>query len=586
MTRFRATTKTEAGRQLALIQKEILDTSSKLNCMDLIPLLLHLEDAINNLEISCLKSIRVDKEFSQEQDLYFSVARFISEWYEVINDCIIEISDNGFCVPHKTTDLPEFCFGICFKQNLDDYLLELYEKGDFDENDLIIRKPRMFLNKIPGWFFIAVRGSFDKYVENNIKLILNLRDLLYKKSLLETMIYISPDGTEVEFDDNTGMRKITLPKDVSAKTVLEQQGLTPRLIETYAMVYDWNSYFREVATESMKSASLGRGERNLETLKKEDDEIYRAYSSIKDYSKTFEEFYGIKLENFFYIISEIVYMCYDKIHTVGWWKKYSDLLKEKKLNNKFNSGLINQTIQLLSDPSKSKKRYDGFIILNGNLLTNFRRLTIARIILLEKCFSEVFNNDLKGKSFEEACRKLLLDEGLKTLSDRVDILEPAIPPAISYSLWGKQKQKTDIDVVSSQNNNLLIIECKEIKSTKLKLRQKRQFQKYLIEHFYKTQWILNNFKKFEDYVGNDLGDLLSINEGRPLYIFPILVTNRLVDIEGIKGTPLITYLELKEIISSKEPHVKDSHETSSTLEFEVSGRKISLPWMSKIIRSN
>lgn len=584
MTRFRATTKAEAGRHLALIQKEIFDTSSKLNCMELIPLLLRLEDAINNLEISCLKSVRVDKEFSQEQDLRFSAARFISEWYEVINDCIIEISDNGFCMPPKTTELPEFCFGICFEENLDDYLLELHEKGDFDKNDLIIRKPRMFLNKIPGWFFIAVRGSFNKHVEDNINLILNLRDLLYKKGLLETMIYISPDGTEVEFDNNTGMRKITLPKGVSAKTVLEQQGLTPRLIETYTRVYDWNSYFREVATESMKSASLGRGEKNLESLEKEDDEIYGAYSSIKDYPQTFEEFYGIKLENFFYIISEIVYMCYDKTHTVGWWE-YSDLLKETKLNNKFNPELINQTIQLLSGPSKCKKRYDAFIILNGNLLTSFRRLSIARIILLEKCFSEVLNNDLKGKSFEEACRKLLRDEGLKTLSERVDILEPVISPTTSYSLWGKQKQKTDIDVVSSQDNNLLIIECKEIKSPKLKLRQRKQFQKYLIEHFFKTQWILNNFKKFEACVGNDLGDLLSIDEGRPLYLFPILVTNRLVDIEGIKGTPLITYLELKEIISSKEPRVKGSLETSGTLEFGVSGRKISLPWMSRTIKS-
>lgn len=140
MTRFRATTKAEAGKQLALIKKEILDTSSKLNCMNLIPLLLRFEDAINNLEISCLKSIRVDKELSQEQDLYLSAAQFINQWYQVINNCIIEISDNGFCMPPKTTELPEFCFGICFQQNLGDYLLELYEKGDFDENDLIIRK--------------------------------------------------------------------------------------------------------------------------------------------------------------------------------------------------------------------------------------------------------------------------------------------------------------------------------------------------------------------------------------------------------------------------------------------------------------
>lgn len=583
MARFRASTKAEAGKQLALIKEEILDTSSKLNCMDLIPLLLRFEDAINNLEISCISG-RVGKELLEYPNLHFSTARFINEWYKVINDCIIEISDNGLYMPPEATELPEFSFGICFQPNLDDYLLEAFEKGDFDKNDLIIRKPRMFLNEIPGWFFIAVRGSFDTHVEDNINSILNLRDILYKKGLLETMIFISPDGTEVEFDDSTGLRRITLPKGITAKTVLEQQGLTPRLIETYTMVYDWNSYFRQVAMESIKVASLGKGEKNLKNLKKEDEEIYRAYSSIKDYPKTFRDFYGMKLKEFFYIISGILYLCYDEIHTVGWWK-YSNLSEENRLNRKFNSELINQTIQLLSNPSESKKRYDGFIILGDNVLTNFRRLSIARIMLLEKCFSEVFNNDLKGKSFEKACRQLLRDEGLKTLSERVDILEPMISPEISYSLWGKQKQRTDIDIVSSRDNNVLIIECKEIKSSRLKLRQQKQFKKYLIEHFYKTQWILENFKKFETYVGNDLSDLLSIDREKPLYLFPILVTNRLVDIEEIKGALLITYLELKEILSSKALGVEDSSETVGTLEFEIRGRKIALPWMSRIIES-
>jgi len=448
---------------------------------------------------------------------------------------------------------------------------------------MILRKPRMFLNEIPGWFYIAIRGNLVKYVKDNINVVLNLRDLLYKKGLLETMIHISPDGTEVEFDDDTGMRKITFPKEVSGKILLKQKGFTPRLIETSATVYEWNSYFRQVAIKSLKSASLGKGEKNLENLKKEDEQIYKAYSSIKDYSKTFEEFYGVRLKDFFYITSEIIYLCYNQTHTIRCWK-HLDLLNEKRLRSKIGSKLVNQTIQLLSGPPKCKKRYDGFTVLNGNVLTSFRRLSFARIILLEKCFGEVLNNDLKGKAFEEACRRLLRDSGLRTLSKRVNILEPAISPEISYLLWGKQKQGTDIDVVSGQDNNLFIIECKEIKSSQLKVRQQKQFKKYLIEHFFKAQWILNNFNKFEAYVGHDLGVLLSIDKSKPLYLFPMLVTNRPVDIKEIEGTLLITYLELKEIISSKELPVKKNAEASGVFECKVNGRKIRLPWMSRIIK--
>jgi len=572
---FKATNKGKAGRKLALIQKEISAQCSKLNRMDLIPLLLCLEDAMNNFEIVCLKSFRVDKEYQENEDLRLSIIQFINEWYRIINDSIVEISDNGFSAPSNIIRLPEFCFGVCIQQKLEDYLQNLYEQGEIDQTDIIISKPRLFLNRIPGWFLIVLREGVGKHLEDNIKTILNLRDLFYQKGLLETMIYVLPDGAEVEFDD-TGMRKITLPKGMTVESMWEQQGITPRLIETQTKVFDWNSYFREIAFESLKSM-VRRGKENLANLKKEDEEIYAAYNSIRDYSKTFEDFYGMELKVFFDFCSEIRDLCYGNLHTIGFWN-YSDLLKEKRLRSKFNPEVIDQAIKLLSESAKSKNRYDGFIILDSNILTSFRRLANARIVLLEKCFGEVYNNDLKGKAFEEACRKLLREKGLATIPKRIDILEPMLPPEISYFLWGKQKQTSDIDVVSSQDNKILIIECKEIKSIKLKPRQLKQFKKYCVEHFYKTKWILSNLKKFESYVGDGLRNVLRIDETRPSYLFPLVVTNLLVNFKGIKETPLITYLELKDLIS-KDWRIKKKNETSGSLELEINGRKISLPWL-------
>lgn len=542
--------------------------------MDFVPLLLCLEDAVNNFEITCVKSFRVDKEYQEIPELRLSVNQFIYEWYQIINDCIIDISDNGFSAPSNIIKLPRLGFGVCINQKLEDYLYKLYEQGEIEQTDFVISKPRLFLNKVLGYFFIVLSNGVGKHLEDNITKILDLRDLFYQKGLLETMIYILPDGAEVEFDD-TGMRKITLPNGMNVESLWKKRGITPRMIETFTRVFDWNSYFREIAHESLIS-EFEKGKENLDNLRKEDEEIYNAYNSIKDYPKTFKEFYGMELDAFFNAISEIRDLCYANPHTIGLWK-YSDFLKERRLRSKFDPETIDEIIKLLTEPTKSKNRYDGFIILDGNVLTSFRRLFISRIVLLEKLFGEVYNNDLKGKTFEEACRKLLQEKGLTTITGRIDILEPTLPPEISYFLWGKQKQRSDIDVVASRDNNILIIECKEIKSIDLKQRQLKQFEKFCVEHFHKTKWISSNLKKFESYVGADLRNSLCIDKTRSVYLFPLVVTNLLVNVDGIKETPLITYLELQNIISNNWC-IKNKTELSGSLELEIEGRRMNLYW--------
>ena len=535
---------------------------------------------MNNFEIMCQRSIVIDETNQNHEEFVLSMYQFVSEWYKVLNQLLLLKLDESKHLSPRINRFPQFSFGVCIQEDIDDYLLKLHKEGKLDAEDLVMKKPRLFLNRYPGWFFITVRGKITKCVENSIHSILELRDLFYKKGLLETMLYISPEGTTVEFDDSTGMRKITLPNGTTVESVLEKEGITARKIETYTVVFDWNSFFREMATETLKSVPIGKGEENLGNLKKEDEEIYRAYSCIKDYSVTFREFYGIELEAFFNIISEITYMCYNNIHTIGCWK-YPNLLKEKVLT-KFSPQDIERAVQLLSESPKSEKTYDGFVPLDDNVLTNFRRLGVSRTILLEKCFGEVFNNDLKGKAFEEACRQMLREARLRTLPERIQIAEPTVPTEIAFTLWGRQKQKTDIDVVSSQNNRILVIECKEIKTSNLESRKQKQFKKYVVEHFHKINWIRSNFEKFESYAGTDF-DQLSIDKRRPVYLFPLVVTNRLVTLDGIIETPLITYLELKKIVSSINRTISQD-EQSGVLEFKIGVRRITLPWVSALVK--
>jgi Holliday junction resolvase len=211
-------------------------------------------------------------------------------------------------------------------------------------------------------------------------------------------------------------------------------------------------------------------------------------------------------------------------------------------------------------------------------MTNFLRLGTRRSALLDECFNEVYDNNLKGQAFEEACRKTLRENGIKTISKRVDITEPILPAEVSIALWGRQKSRTDIDVLACFNNNVLIIECKENKFKLPSISEKNQFKKYLIEHFHRVKWISSNLKKFENYVGLEEWLSLAITDNQPLYLFPLLVSSTFVETDEFKAAPLLTFIELKELVS-KEWAAKTKGKTGE-LNIEIGPRVIKLPWFS------
>lgn len=408
----------------------------------------------------------------------------------------------------------------------------------------------------------------------NIKHILTFRELLYQRDMLLTMIYVLPEGTQVEFSSSGNI--ISLPNGLRIESVYGKFGITPRMITAQAGIPTWNSDLHDIGIANL-SKGLGKGSTNLQNLKEETTEVYRAYHSMRDYPKVFAESYGVNLDHFFDVITELSNMCYYNTHTVGAWS-LSDLLNEEKLTKKFNTATIKSVIQLLSDQTKSKDRYDGLIDVGNDAFTSFSRLHKAQLAILEKCFCDIYENNLKGKVFEEACRELLRKNGFNTIPERVDVFEPMLPYDVACSLWGKQKNRTDIDVISSRKNCILVVECKEIKSYPLAAREKRQFAKFFYEHYFRTKWIVSDLKRFKRYLGVAQWDSLNIDERYPICFFPLLVTNYLVEIERIENAPLITYIEMKKI-TSRDWFVDGNNETG-TLETDIEGRKINLLWLS------
>ena len=88
-----------------------------------------------------------------------------------------------------------------------------------------------------------------------------------------------------------------------------------------------------------------------------------------------------------------------------------------------------------------------------------------------------------------------------------------------------------------KGNILLIIECKDAKFQPSFLKQGNKFKNFIVEQYYRAQWISGNFAKFADYVQNEFA-AMGINLSQKLFIFPLVVSNILVNLEDFEGAPL------------------------------------------------
>jgi len=203
--------------------------------------------------------------------------------------------------------------------------------------------------------------------------------------------------------------------------------------------------------------------------------------------------------------------------------------------------------------------------------------------LPEGLHEEVYNNDLKGISFENACRKLISSKGFLTVPRRVDVFESMIPTNISLLLWGKQKNRSDIDVLACFDNVIIVAECKKIKFRVGKEKMK-QLTNSAIEHYYKTKWISENIVKLEKYLGGSLSERLSVEKRKRVFLVPLMVTNKPLDIREGKIQP-ISFLELQAIDLKNEFRMTWSGQSEGLIELQHSSRKFQIPWFSTTLDS-
>jgi hypothetical protein len=554
-------TKAEAVKRLTHLNARFVELSFNHNCRRIIPILLCLDDSVSNLMKDVLKNHRFNNDFEQTPELYLSYMEFLLQWHYVIDEILDAVIKNGFDDPTTKINLPGLTFGI-YTEKLPQkelragylqFIADMQHEGKIPKDSrLLLEREADFLPNegiSTGYYFFFVNSNIPKKIIKDFGLIFTLRDLYVQKSWLSAMIYRYPAGVEAEFrDGGLGPIRIFYPKGFDHADKGNKNGLSTRFLDTNFGVFDWNSDLREISKNHMKTDLLV-GNDNLVDLREEWKEIAKGLFKIKGFPDTFHKMYGVTLEVFTSIVVELLIMCYKANgHMVGIWSR-SDLVNGKLLTAKFSAEDKAKVIDVLLSNGKTKKAKTHFVVPFGNLIfTNFRRLQEAYVGFPQICFDEAYEEGLKGPVFEEACRNTLRKKGFNTLPNCVKINEPMLPKDISIKLWLREKLNTDIDVIASNGNQIILLECKEIKSVSLRETQNNQFRKYIDELFWRSRWVASNLEKFKKYVGESW-EVLQINPKKPVTVLPLVVSNNLVEIEIEGYPPIVTSNELNDLLS-------------------------------------
>lgn len=343
------------------------------------------------------------------------------------------------------------------------------------------------------------------------------------------------------------------------------------------MVMDWHSAFRDVAEETLKLVEHDRGPMNRIALLKEAREVSKAYRGLPGFSEVFEATYRCKLQEFLNTTISLSMETLKHTHTIIkiTQNKLEALASRISGTTRRNSKRI---IDQLTFPGTGEPTHYAFFELRGWFLTSFGRMTRAYLHRIETCFGEVYENDLKGKAFEKGCRELLKRNHFTPYSGRIQVKEPMIPSEISLALWGREKRSSDIDVLANYNNILILLECKEIKSSRIRLRETKQFQRFLTELYYKARWVATNLRRLETYIEGSFEESINLKSAEPIFLFPMLVCNLFVNVKGWEPVPLLTYVELRKLISNRSWCSVDKSSISGMVTSNLDSQSLSLPW--------
>ncbi|MCL4429749.1 MAG: hypothetical protein M1167_03245, partial [Chloroflexi bacterium] len=90
-------------------------------------------------------------------------------------------------------------------------------------------------------------------------------------------------------------------------------------------------------SDTIQTLPEGKNSQNIDNLKKEFNEISKAYTSLNGFPHVFASCFNLQIETFLAILLDLQMLSYYNEHTVGVWKT-EELLNNSKLCKKYGCG--------------------------------------------------------------------------------------------------------------------------------------------------------------------------------------------------------------------------------------------------------
>jgi hypothetical protein len=534
--------KEDYAREIPKLKEDILAFVSGHNLSDLVLALLSLEDAYDNLS-NALLPMTIDP--SRLPPMTTRAEQLALQDHVHLKMSLIEgglrfALNYGRPAARTIERMPGMIVGVSGKDP-DVYLEQSMSEGKIGPKDSWKIDRFRLLGYAEGSEIVVVQRAKDTPLEDLVLDTLLWLEDIYRVGFFTSAMQRNLILTRIEGRTGSYVYNPVTPDN----EVLERAGEAMALhnLDPSASGITWNSDFHALSMDTVLNTmnkSLYSKE-NQDAMKKETGEAYKGFTSFEGFSTTFRDRFGYSVEEFRVVCQSLRRLATTKPPHSIWYGAQSRLSSQVEKETRIGRKAAGATLASLIW-NKNLPPFLYPIYRCGPFVAfSLWRIMLAEQARLEFHYAHAVNNDVKGKAYERACRKVLTKRGFLVLPESLEISGEFIPPEVSMDLWGHVKRQTDIDVVGKKGNLIMVMECKEVKRPNVKmLRRIHYLEKCADELPFKARWLVAN--RDSELVELRAKGLAGIEVGD--WIVPLVVSTFVSGYERSE-VAILTYLEFE-----------------------------------------
>ncbi len=544
-------TREQLGREIARSEKDLRRRATSWNRLDAVQLALALENALANASYDIRGTIPTSRDDLQVRA---AVERHLLVEHDIAMLSIDAVLRNSTRQSSALPEVPPFGFFlIAFNPGFDgnpvgSALDELASRTDLDlRRDFVYAKPTTLARVgLPAtrvlWATEARSKGLDQFLTEWLKLLESVRRI----GILETAMEANA-GVEFGEGDWPSYRYIGLA-DGEVDRILMSDQTHPAFFNDLMQPHEWGTDFSGVTQQTMAKTHLGKGPINRMLLRKETKSLADGFASFPGFGEAFKSQMTISLQTAIEVIDNLAMLAYPRRNCLLHDRRSRLIVRISKRTALPRSEVERALSALVIDKWSAK---DQLLIQVDDLevVTSFDQAASFLSKLLDHVFSTTYQVNSRGDVFEKRCREAVETAGLRVADGRIKVSRPLLPPEVAVRLWGFQKSQTDIDIVATDQNLVLFIECKEFSLSSPRLakpRTKMLFDRFLEETYWKANALAQSPDSVISTLGPELLEQLGIDPHKACVV-PMLVSNFQI-VTPKSGVPLVPYGQLTEFV--------------------------------------